>query len=281
MKSQFIFKKDLNDFLGTLSVDNDIYYLADNDAYKKYSANGPSIDISIDNVRANLPLRSFFFNHNEKLDTASLNLEKKTIIFGVKACDLNALKIIKEVYLGGVCTDPFVENKLANTLIFASDCPTPKDTCFCTFIGGNPFAQAYENKSFDLNFSPVDDGYVVDVISVVAEEIIAQAQAFFRDAVDTELSKREEMRDSAVKTLDRINVNYKSIKDIDFKGLAGRKYLSESWKEYCKTCVQCTGCNNICPSCYCFYLTEANAKYRYWDACHYTTHGKETGTSAN
>ncbi len=53
-----------------------------------------------------------------------------------------------------------------------------------------------------------------------------------------------------------MNKEIKSIKNIDFQKLYKDKFSSDKWKELSKACVQCTGCNKICPSCYCFYLVR-------------------------
>jgi len=285
MKPQYILKKDINGFLDTLSVDNNIYCLSGDLSYKPYSKKEDPETWDIGAIRANPPLRMFLFTHNEESGLSEPASPKKTnIIFGVKSCDLNALKILDNVFLKGVVADPFYERNRKNTLLFASDCPNPQETCFCSFIGGKPYPEKEQNQDYDLNFSSITGGYIVETGSQAGEDIMGQAFAFFKEASSEQLAAREAMRAGAFAKLDAVNSSYAKIKNADFHAFAKTKFLSENWKEYCKTCVQCTGCNNSCPSCYCFYLSEQSKnsgkifeKLRFWDACHYTTHGKVAG----
>ena len=285
MKLQFILKSDINGFLDTLSVDNNIFYLTDKLSYKIFSKNEAPDTLNIDTIRAVSPIKMFLFSHNEKVGASEMDAPKPNIIFGVKSCDLNAIKILDSVFLNGVVVDPFYERNRKNTILIGSDCPDPGQTCFCSFIGnGKPYPDKEQKQTFDLNFSTIDGGYIVETGSESGEKIMDQALAFFKDPSEEQLSQRTAMREEALKKLDEINKDYAKIKNIDFHDLTRTKFLSESWKEFCKTCVQCTGCNNICPSCYCFYLNEQSKdgnklfeKLRLWDSCHYTTHGRTAG----
>ncbi|MBU0951639.1 MAG: 4Fe-4S dicluster domain-containing protein [Elusimicrobia bacterium] len=287
MKLQFILKSDINGFLDTLSVDNNIFYLTKDLAYKIFSKNETPETLNIDVIRSSSPIKMFLFTHNEEASASELDAasQKPNIIFGVKSCDLNAIKVLDNVFLSGVVVDPFYERNRQNTLLFGSDCPDPQHMCFCSFIGdGKPYPDKDQKQTYDLNFSTIEEGYIVETGSEAGEKIMEQALAFFKDPSDEQLGQRTAMREQSFKKLDEVNKNYAKIKNADFHNLTKTKFLSESWKDYCKTCVQCTGCNNICPSCYCFYLNEQSKeghelfeKLRLWDACHYTTHGRTAG----
>ncbi|MFN3966902.1 MAG: 4Fe-4S dicluster domain-containing protein, partial [Endomicrobiia bacterium] len=191
--------------------------------------------------------------------------------------DLRAKKILDSIFLGGVCIDPQYKFYNENTLIFTSDCPQPASSCWCTFIGGKP----YSEEGFDLNFSSVEDGYIVESGSENGEKIITQAQAFFDDVSKEQLSEREKSRKDSIEKLNEINKDIVSIKNIDFQKLYKDSFNSDRWKKLSEKCVQCMGCNNICPSCYCFYLKDVSKenfqKIRYWDACHSTSYARVAG----
>ncbi|MDI6641338.1 MAG: 4Fe-4S dicluster domain-containing protein [Elusimicrobiota bacterium] len=277
---KFILKEDILEFLNTLSVDNNIFCLTDELIYVKFISGNGKIKPNIDTVRAIIPLKSFFLTSLEELKLPEKLPKKRNIIFGVKSCDLRAKKILDELYLKGVCSDPFYELHNNNTLIFSSDCPEPVDSCFCNLVGGKPYCDGngIEELQFDLNFSAVKSGYVVEIGSDEGEKIVNQAHAFFRDVDLDELAQRDKNRKNALDKLDKINSEFSNMKLANLQNILNTKFQSDYWKDAAKNCVQCTGCNNICPSCYCFYLTESDgSKIRFLDACHYTNYARVAG----
>ncbi|MCG2724950.1 MAG: 4Fe-4S dicluster domain-containing protein [Elusimicrobia bacterium] len=299
-KNKFISRKDLTEFLEALSVENNIFHLTDLLEYVKFEKEVDSRP-AIDAIRSTIPLKAFFVNHGEKLEHSGDSREKANscegavtkayghqtanIIFGVKACDLKAKIIMDEIYLKGVCSDPFYEFNNDNTIIFSSDCPYPSDTCFCNVVGGKPYAES-KDYLFDLNFSAMEKGCMVDIGTEKGDKIIASNARFFRDATSQETALREQIRKNAVVKLEDINSAYAGLKNLKLESVLKEKFDSLAWKEFSQTCVQCGGCNNACPSCYCFYLDEniedkasdeLAPKTRLWDACHYTSYGRVAG----
>ena len=274
---KFIVKEDILNFIKTLEADHNIYYLTKDQNYAKFSNSEYLNDLNIEGVRAITPLKAFFFINEENLELPQKPLHKSNIIFGVKNCDLQAKKILDNIFLGGICIDPLYKFHTENTLIFSSDCPQPGNSCWCTILNGKP----YSEEGFDLNFSPVQEGFIVEVGTERGEKIITQAQAFFKEVNQEQLLNREMIRKKSIEKLDEINKEYISIKNFNFQELTKENFNSEYWRETSKTCVQCTGCNNICPSCYCFYLSDVSKenfqKIRYWDACHYTGYARVAG----
>lgn len=266
--------------MDALSVDNDIFYLTSGQSYKKYGRDDTAEELDIDVVRAITPLKSFYFIQSEKTDIPLSPPKKRNIIFGVKSCDLRAKFVLDKMFMEGVCADPLYEYHLKNTLIFSSDCPKPQSSCFCSFVEGKPYVEPGK-QAYDLNFSPAAGGYIVEAGSPEGEKILAQLEAFFDDVPGEMLTKRDEARQESIRMLDEINRDFAVLKNADLKKRAKENYLSGWWKEASKTCVQCTGCNNICPSCYCFYLRPGDEfqSIKTWDACHYTSYGRMAGGS--
>ena len=284
---KFIYKKNLYKFLEVLSVDNNVFYLTEKHEYKKVKKDEASDGLNVDVVRASVPLKSFYFLQREKIGLPEPPAKNRNIIFGVKSCDLKAKKILDNMFLAGVCTDPFYDLHIKNTLIFSSDCPAPQKTCFCTLVDGKPYLEA-KQQNFDLNFSPVLNGYIVEPGSSEGEAIILQQKSFFVDTTEQMISERNKLRERALKLLEEINKEFAQLKDTDLQKRAKDNYSSNWWKEASKTCVQCAGCNSICPSCYCFFLLDASVvdselpdtnfeKLRYWDACHHTGYARVAG----
>lgn len=283
-KTKFISRGDLTKFLEAISEENNIFYPADSLDYVKF---GKEADRShaIDAIRAIIPLKAFFINHGEELAQHGNSHTKPNIIFGAKACDLKAKVILDEIYLKGICSDPLYNFHNGNTIIFSSDCPQPSDTCFCNIVGGKPYVE-WGDYLFDLNFSAIVNGFLVDIGTEKGNKIIMYNTLFFRNASSQETALREQIRKNAIAKLENINYDFAGLKNLKLDSILNDKFSSPAWKELSQTCVQCGGCNNACPSCYCFYLDENSCdrvsdelspKTRLWDACHYTSYGRVAG----
>lgn len=274
MKELFVLKEDLKKILNTLSTDSNIFYPTNKLTYRKYSEGVSQEDLDLDTIRMMTPLKAFYFRQIEKLEIPQEPPQKQNIILGVKQCDLKARKILDRVFLEGVEIDPFYKIQYDNTVIFSSDCPKPKDNCFCSYIYGTP----YPEDGFDLNFSPVENGYIVEVGSEKGERILGKISTYLSDVTLEQKEKKRNIRECALKQLDEINKEFIHIKNINYEKTLEETFLLEKWEELSNNCVQCTGCNMICPSCYCFYIVDTeDLRARYWDACHFTSYARVAG----
>jgi hypothetical protein len=106
--------------------------------------------IVYDEARAVQPLKTFLFPALEEVVGNDFTLEKPWLFLNVKACDLQAISILDQA-LGGDFTDPHYRKKRSESIFISSDCTQPWETCFCTLVGGKPYAE----KGFDLNLSKI------------------------------------------------------------------------------------------------------------------------------
>ena len=57
-----------------------------------------------------------------------------------------------------------------------------------------------------------------------------------------------------------------------FKEGVSSSFASGLWDDFASTCVECGGCNVICPTCHCFLLVDQSSGDKYqrlkvWDSC--------------
>lgn len=273
--SLYINKENIPALVQALSREYNIYFPDEKLEYQKYDPRKPG-KINFDLIRPITPLKSFFFVNNELLFLKD-KPKQSNMLLGVKSCDLKALKILDRMFLEGVLADPFYEYHRKNTVIISSDCPSPGINCFCTFVENKPFSE----DGFDINFSTVGNGYIVDVKSNKGEEIIKKCKALFGDLSEKVFILRDKQREQSIEKMKEINRDFNGLSGLAYHKVMKEKFsFSDQWKEASKTCVQCLGCNIICPSCYCFLLSEEKkniSRYRYWDACHSTGYARVAG----
>ncbi|MCM8783229.1 MAG: 4Fe-4S dicluster domain-containing protein [Candidatus Omnitrophica bacterium] len=239
----------------------------------KYSSSKES-DLFFNSYRTVEPLKTFFTFPKEKL----VSKKEKFAILGVKNCDLFSLKIQDYVFLEGIVSDPFYRARRENSLIISGDCTAFKEVCFCLSLEINP----YPGDGFDINLSPLEDGFLVEAGSLKGEEIIKKGKGIFSLAQNEQIAKRIENREAFKKSLDK-HIQFHNIpKKEVLQKIVKDGFSSSLWQEEALRCVECGGCNLSCPTCHCFLLAEdrfgnAHEKVRLWDACLYANFARVAG----
>ena len=226
-------------------------------------------------ARTTQPLKFFIYPPREKVSPDQPSSDKKTIILGVKACDLKALSVLDKIFLDPDFPDPFYQKRRENTILISDDCTEPKESCFCILLGGNPFPEG--NFDLNLSFLPArpaggDKGILVEVGSKKGKDLLEEYKIPLLPAEEKQLKMRQEKREKVIEKLKEINKDFKFPQDP--LTLVKGKYDSPVWDEVSENCVGCAACTNICPACHCFLLSELSTpkfkKFRYWDSCQYT-----------
>jgi NAD-dependent dihydropyrimidine dehydrogenase PreA subunit len=251
--------------------------------YKIYSSSASPAFI-FNPYRTVEPLRTFYAYPKEKVASyfnstqENPQPEKKTAVLGVKNCDLFSMKIQDFVFLQGVTKDPLYEKRRGETLLISGDCPAFKESCFCLALGIAPYA----SEGFDLNFSPLNDGFLVDVGSPKGEGIAGKCGKCLKPATPAQVSARQQKRDAVAEKLKQHLKPHQIPPKEALQEIVTRGYNSKVWPEEALTCVECGGCNFMCDTCHCFLLSDekfgsVNEKVRLWDACLYANFARVAG----
>lgn len=229
------------------------------------------------------PLKTFFIPSREAVVRYFGNgndavQAQKTVVFGVKACDIAAHKVQDFVFLEGTEQDAFYKARRDNTIFISGDCTSFKETCFCLAWDIMPHPVA----GFDLNLSPLTDGFLVEAGSDSGRKLLQQHREYFTRAKETQVSARKVKRDNVIRRM----MSRLKPQNLPSKGVVQRLvkegYNLDTWKKFMLTCVECGGCNFICDTCHCFLLHDAkdagqNSKVRLWDSCQYANFCRVAG----
>ena len=165
----------------------------------------PQDTLTFNPFRTVEPLKSFFTQPSEKVTdyfTSRKEIaetEEKTIVFGVKSCDLHGHKFQDFVFLEGVEVDSLYRLRRENIILIASDCTDFKEVCHCLAWSVMP----YPAEGFDLSLAPLNDGFLVEVGSVKGEGLIEKYKEFFIPAKDSQVAARKVKRQNLVERLQR------------------------------------------------------------------------------
>jgi len=174
----------------------------------------------------------------------------RRVLLGLRACDLKAIQYLDKVFREGDFTDPFYEARRRNELLISVDCVAVHENCFCTAVGGSPFAE----EGFDLNLSPLEEGYLVEVGSEKGQAVIDRAPDAVAEATDEKRRERDRRRAASVERLKEQTGGWQVSDRIQETLL--NKEKDQTWGEQAAACVECGACTFICPTCHCFYLYD-------------------------
>ncbi|MBN1695723.1 4Fe-4S dicluster domain-containing protein [candidate division WOR-3 bacterium] len=194
----------------------------------------------------------------------------KTILVGLKACDLASFAILDKVFLDDAdFVDPFYKKRRESLILVSSDCTYSSDNCFCNLLGNYPYAL----KGFDINLSEIDGGYLIESGSSLGNKVLEGLS--LPDAKENQISERDKKRKKVLEKLQKTNSEFEKA----FSGpdiLVSGAFDSDAGWDLGSTCVSCSACTNVCPVCYCFTLFDREGKkkeqyerYMVWDSCQF------------
>ena len=211
--------------------------------------------------------KKYFMPAYEELFTYDIETQKLTdrklvpkrrILFGLRLCDLNAVKIQDALFLGGQYVDDHYRNARDHVVLVGWYCNTPPSQfCFC---GSMELTNYYDLMLRDL---PDVGSIYVDVGSPKGAALIQEAQAAAAGKA-LRLVERHE-------PIPKIETGKKLVtRDI-------RQHFDHpKWQEAAdKKCLSCQRCTTMCPTCMCFDIydetkedLEHGSRKRTWDSCH-------------
>ena len=165
------------------------------------------------------------------------------VLFGLHPCDINALNKLDKVLLETVYPNPFYGAKRANMFIIGHSCE-PLPSCFCRSMGTDTVLDGC-----DLFLTRLGDDYFAEIFSSRAYKIINQMELREPTVADHNRFRlasevKAEKFSSTVDTSDLTK-----ILDMEFQ--------SDVWEEWGDKCLSCGTCASVCPSCYCYGVSES------------------------
>ena len=280
------------DFLAALSQSFRIYLPQAKDEdylYQEYKDKEPA-KFYFNPYRTVQPVKSFLFYSKEEVAGAPHLLQSSqglgqegagftpTVVVGLKSCDLHSLKVQDYVFKEGIEVDPFYNVRRENTIFISGDCTGFKDVCFCLALEVLP----HPVEGFDLNLSPLTDGFLVEVGSKRGEELISKYQKYFLKAKESQISARDSKRQNLINELSSRLQDQNLPKKDTLQEIVRQGYNADTWQNFMLTCVECGACNFVCCTCHCFLLSDVqgkdrNPRLRIWDSCQYANFARVAG----
>ncbi|MEW5955025.1 MAG: 4Fe-4S dicluster domain-containing protein [Candidatus Micrarchaeota archaeon] len=185
-----------------------------------------------------------------KFSAATEAVQCNQILFGIRHCDVHALKILDKFFADDP-TDSYWERR-KNTSLIALNCVEPAPSCFCDGMGTR------NSKGADVEFTDAGREWRIEAVTKKGRKILGEAASVLHDA-----GKR-------AKPLPEKPCEVRATK----RTASAITEKEEFWKQISDGCLNCTACNIVCPTCTCFdvedetdlYGTEGS-RYRTWTSC--------------
>ena len=266
---------NLDDVLTAITRNRVVYALTEHDGqYRLEEADHWSPERhTLGSYRQVEPLKSLLFRPREHLgawkNPSATEPMRERIVIGIKNCDLSAVQIHDDVFLGGDTEDPLYAEARDKTILVTADCTGCLDVCFCPAVGEQPYA----TDLFEINISPTPHGYLLETGTDRGAEVLRSAQRFLSPVNDALLKARETHRATMTQKLLENAAAGGLSPEMDFRGALEATFESDLWEDFATDCVECGACNFICCTCHCFLIADGldahdnAARCKQWDSC--------------
>jgi len=185
---------------------------------------------------------------------------------GVRPCELEAISIQDQVFMGETHVDPIYAARREKIAIIAVNCGCPAATCFCTSMGTGPRAE----KGFDLALTEVVEStrhyFLMEAGSDLGRDLLGELPC--RPAGADERKAAADVTEQAKARITR---------KLDRDGLQELLYANQEnprWEEIAERCLTCANCTMACPTCFCSTVEDTTdltgehaERWRRWDSC--------------
>lgn len=184
-----------------------------------------------------------------------------TLIFGARPCDARGFLLFDQVFTRGPFTDKYYRDRRENSYFATLVCLEWDSACFCSSVGSGPT----DMEGSDLRVTPLKDGYLVEALNERAEPILSLMEGDVpTDAQQQDARKLQE--EASRQSVGNVDLTRSAT---DFKGRFEDKAY---WRAMVSQCLSCGVCTFVCPTCYCFSITDEmqglkGERLRSWDSC--------------
>ncbi len=189
-----------------------------------------------------------------------------TAILCGRPCDARGFLILDPVYKD---VDPYYRERRERTTIITLACPNPYPGCFCTSVDSGPA----DHEGSDVLVTEVEGGYFLEAVTDKGRALLDDP------AIQEGTSHKAEAEGLQKAAYEQVRKAFSGGKDIK---VSKERFLSDAfWEEVTAKCLSCGACTYICPTCYCFNITDEQTinkgeRIRSWDSCMFPHFTQET-----
>jgi len=284
MEQKILKKDEIGKLYNELASEYDFYAPMKKKGNIAFEKVKKSEDIVLDYLNSKIPPKSILFPQMEVLFEYTLDekdveitdrqdLDQKILIFGIRPCDAYSFELFANFFSShGNLKDEIYLKKKENTTLIGIGCNTPRTTCFCTSVEGNPF----NKENMDVFLIDLGETYLVEGISDKGKEIVKK-MSWLSKATDKDVKKSEELAKASEEMITAKIDSKTIVKTLE------TSFEHPVWEEISEACIGCGSCSYFCPTCTCFDVIDETDQYnnrgkriRIWDTCQSCLYTRET-----
>ncbi|SMC17322.1 4Fe-4S dicluster domain-containing protein [Desulfacinum hydrothermale DSM 13146] len=278
-KAVFLPDTELHEALAALSADAQVWVPA-GDASKpdlvRFQRYRPGLSVRLD-ARSLVSAKEVLFPRSEallrfvkekdlsvpaghRLHVDDTRTVPPAVVFGCRPCDARGFLTFDRVFLQGPYRDPYYAERREKTTFVSLVCRDADGACFCSAVGSGPA----DPQGSDAQLIALPDGYVLRAIT---QRGAALVEKIGRGPTAEQIQAARDMLDQAGREM----VGEGSLTAMD-AAFRARFQDAAFWHGHIDKCLSCGLCTFVCPTCYCFTITDearglSGERIRSWDAC--------------
>lgn len=273
-----IAKENLSALFRMIAASQDLYLPVKVCGQVNFKAWSEDAEVDLDTLKTVKSPKDAFFPQNENLYTVTkenkkLKIEpealrdKPFVVFGMKACDVQAVTVLDNVFLAEP-VDTYYSARREHGTIVALACHEPEESCFCKVFGIDCAEPAADVAAWFVEGSLYWKALTEkgEVLTEAVKELLADA--------DKEEDKVEDEKEAIRAVVEKLPYSNLSLEGWNGDALT-EKFNSELWEQLYKPCLACGTCTFVCPTCQCYDIKDYDTghgvqRYRCWDSCMYS-----------
>lgn len=242
-----------------------------------FAAWDETVEVDLDTLKTVKSPKDAFFPQSENLYTVQkegkkLSIEPETlkeqkfVVFGMKACDVQGVKVLDNVFLSEP-VDTFYAARREHGTIVAMACHEPEESCFCKVFGIDG-----ANPDADVAVWMIEEELYWKALTEKGEALTASVKELLVE--DSDIEKIEAAKNAIHAIIEKLPYSNLSLEGWN-GGALEERFDSPIWETLYKPCLACGTCTFVCPTCQCYDIKDYDTghgvqRYRCWDSCMYS-----------
>lgn len=274
-----IAKENLSALFQSIAENQELYLPVEVSGQVNFKAWTQDANVSLETLKTVKSPKDAFFPQSENLYTVQregkkLSIEPQAlkeqnfVVFGMKACDIQGVKVLDNVFLSDPI-DSFYAARREHGTIVAMACHEPEESCFCKAFGID-----CAEPAADVATWMVEGELYWKALTEKGEALTKAVESLLVEADGADAEKLEAEKNAIHTIVEKLPYSNLSLEGWNGDALT-EKFNSPVWEELYKPCLACGTCTFVCPTCQCYDIKDYDTghgvkRYRCWDYCMYS-----------
>ena len=244
-----IAKENLSALFQSIAENQELYLPVEVSGQVNFKAWTQDANVSLETLKTVKSPKDAFFPQSENLYTVQregkkLSIEPQAlkeqnfVVFGMKACDIQGVKVLDNVFLSDPI-DSFYAARREHGTIVAMACHEPEESCFCKAFGID-----CAEPAADVATWMVEGELYWKALTEKGEELTKAVESLLVEADGADAEKLEAEKNAIHTIVEKLPYSNLSLEGWNGDALT-EKFNSPVWEELYKPCLACGTCTFV------------------------------------